>query len=103
MLSTLSSQLHFVREIQGVDTSNIEPLQSLRDESEIGRTEATIGLDELKQAFDKEDIKGQYYTRIRRRQDDKEAAEQMCDEWDALGHAERKVGKYFVVEGGKDG
>src|SRR3954454_3409908 len=33
MLKTLHSQLHFVRDIQSVDTEGVEPLQSIRDET----------------------------------------------------------------------
>jgi len=102
MLSTLSSQLHFVREIQKVDTTGVEPLQSLRDETQAGRQATTIGMEELKDAFAQEELKGQYYKRIRRRQQGPET-KQKDDQWDVLSHAEKKVGRYFVVEGGKEG
>jgi len=102
MLSTLSSQLHFVREIQKVDTTGIEPLQSLRDETQAGRQATTIGLEELKDAFAKEELKGQYYKRIRRKQQGSET-EDRDGSWDVLGHAGKRVGRYFVVEGGKEG
>ena len=39
MLSTLSSQLHFVKDIQSVDTTGVEPLRSLRDETAEGEKE----------------------------------------------------------------
>ena len=86
--------------MQKVDTSGVPPLQWLRDETEAGRREATIGLEELKDAFGKEELCGKYYKRIRRRRDvaESDAAE---EQWDVLGHAERKVGRYFVAEGGK--
>lgn len=102
LLSTLASQLHFVREIQNVDTTGVEPLQSLRDETASGRKEATINLEQLKEAFAKEDFKGDYYKRIRRRQHDNESQND-TEKWDVLGHAQKKVGRYFVVEGGKEG
>jgi len=101
LLSTLASQLHFVREIQNVDTTNVEPLQSLRDETASGRKDATINLEQLKEAFAEEDLKGDYYKRIRRRQHDTEI-ENKTEKWDVLGHAQKKVGSYFVVEGGKE-
>ncbi|GAB7344738.1 hypothetical protein MBLNU457_3208t1 [Dothideomycetes sp. NU457] len=101
LLSTLASQLHFVREIQKVDTTNVEPLQSLRDETASGREDATINLEQLKEAFTQEDLKGDYYKRIRRRQHDTETKNE-AEEWDVLGHAQKKVGRYFVVEGGKE-
>lgn len=100
MLSTLSSQLHFVKEIQKVDTAGIEPLRSLRDETTAGEQEAELGIDALKQALELEEVRGKHHKRIRRRN---EAHREKEEEWDVLGTAERKVGRYFVVEGGKDG
>ena len=101
MLSTLSAQLHFVRNIQKVDTTGVAPLQSLRDETEAGRKDSTIDLEQLREAFAQEEIKGDYHKRIRRRQHESTTATK-ADEWDVLGHAEKKVGRYFVVEGGKE-
>ena len=101
MLATLSSQLHFVREIQKVDTDNIEPLSSLRDETMEGRKDAELGLEALTEALAEEEERGKHYRRVRRRpsSDGKEAGEEKkCD---VLGAAEKKVGRYFVVEGGK--
>lgn len=98
MLATLSSQLHFVRQIQEIDTTGIEPLQSLRDETKEGESEAELGLDALKEALGKEEVRGKFHRRIRRRTDVGDQGEQ----WDVLGSATRKVGRYFVVEGGKD-
>jgi Asp-tRNA(Asn)/Glu-tRNA(Gln) amidotransferase C subunit len=96
MLATLQSQLHFVREIQAVDTTGVEPLQALRDETEEGIKEITVGLEELKEALSKEDVVGRMRRPRRRRGDvvDTDGAE----EWDVLGPAKRKVGKYFVVD-----
>lgn len=100
MLSTLTSQLHFVKEIQKVDTTGVEPLRSLRDETEQGRKEVEIGMDKLKEALEKEEVRGEFHRRIRRKSDVKEKERQQ--EWDPLGMAERKVGRFFVVEGGKE-
>lgn len=102
MLSSLHSHLHFVAEIRKVDTTNITPLQSLRDETSAGRTEQEIGLEELEDAFKNEDVKGKYYKRIRRRQEDVEVGES-AKTWDVTGAARKKVGRYFVVDGGKEG
>jgi Asp-tRNA(Asn)/Glu-tRNA(Gln) amidotransferase C subunit len=98
MLKTLSSQLHFVKEIQKVDTTGVEPFRSLRDETEAGEKEAELGLDALKEALAQEDVRGKYHKRIRRRR----AASQATASWDPLQTAQRKVGRYFVVEGGKE-
>ncbi|SMQ46636.1 unnamed protein product [Zymoseptoria tritici ST99CH_3D7] len=97
MLQTLTSQLHFVKQIQSVDTTNVEPLRSLRDETEEGEKEAELGLEALKGALAKEEVRGKFHKRIRRKREVQDA-----EKWDVLGHAERKTGRYFVVEGGKD-
>ncbi|KAL3421903.1 duf726 domain protein [Phlyctema vagabunda] len=101
MLKTLHSQLHFVRDIQSVDTEGIEPLQSIRDETEEGIKEITIGLDtpEIKEALAKEDYKGRN-KRPRRRRDEKVDTKGVED-WDALSTAEKTEGRYFVVSSGK--
>ena len=102
MLSTLSSQLHFVKEIQKVDTTGVEPLRSLRDETVEGEKAAELGVEAMRDALAKEEVRGKYYKRIRRRRDlDVRKGED--EEWDVLGTAERKVGRFFVIEGGKDG
>ncbi|KAI4743650.1 hypothetical protein E4T50_05966 [Aureobasidium sp. EXF-12298] len=89
MLSSLHSHLHFVAEIRKVNTTNITPLQSLRDETSAGKKEQEIGLEELEDAFKSEDIKGKYYKRIRRRQE--EAAEgESARTWDVMGAARKK-------------
>ena len=99
MLKTLSSQLHFVREMQSVDTSGVEPLRSIRDETREAEKEIEVTMDDLKEAFAKEERVGRS-GRLRRRRDlpvDTEGAE----DWDVLGHASRRVGRFFVVENGK--
>ncbi|EGP92009.1 uncharacterized protein MYCGRDRAFT_28532, partial [Zymoseptoria tritici IPO323] len=95
MLQTLTSQLHFVKQVQSVDTTNVEPLRSLRDETEEGEKEAELGLEALKGALAKEEVRGKFHKRIRRKREVQDA-----EKWDVLGHAERKTGRYFVVEGG---
>lgn len=99
MLSTLRSQLHFVKEIQNVDTEGVEPLRGLRDETARGEKEGAIGMEALKEALETEEVVGKKHRRIRRRS----AKNAEGEEWDALGTAARKVGRYFVVDGGKDG
>ncbi|KAJ5168550.1 uncharacterized protein N7482_004144 [Penicillium canariense] len=98
MLRTLESQIHFVKEIQGVDTTGIEPLRSIRDESAAAVKETTIGLDRLKDAFSKEHVSG----RRRRVQRVPSAKNDRPDgtTWDgnALGSAIKTKGPYFVVE-----
>lgn len=104
MLKTLHSQLHFVRDIQSVGTEGIEPLQSIRDETEEGIREATIGLDDLKAAFANEEIVGRNKRPRRKRGEpvDTKGAE----DWDALSTASEKIemptGNFFIVRSGKE-
>jgi Asp-tRNA(Asn)/Glu-tRNA(Gln) amidotransferase C subunit len=99
MLKTLTSQLHFVKEIQKANTTGVQPLQSLRDETAHGEQEAELGLEALKDALAAEDVRGKFHPRIRRRRDAAQAVKK--DEWNVLGSAGKKTGRYFVVEGGK--
>ncbi|KAI1737095.1 hypothetical protein F4680DRAFT_220367 [Xylaria scruposa] len=122
MLATLSSQLHFVRAIQGVDTTDVAPLRVIRDETAAGLREQTIGLAELREALGAEDVVG-HARRPRRRRIQKAGGqesrssgveerdterrsasqdqEQTLNEegnWDVLGGAtETAGGRYFVV------
>ena len=102
MLSTLHSQLHFVRDIQSVDTEGIEPLQSIRDETPEGIEEITIGMEDLREAFDKEETVGRMARPRRRRE---KLGVQEVEKWDVLREAKDKVktpnGEYFVVRSGK--
>lgn len=100
MLRTLESQIHFVQEMQRVDTTGVEPLRSIRDESPAAVKETTIGLDQLKDAFAKERVSG----RRRRVQRVPSARNGRPEEstWkgNALESASKKKGPYFVVETG---
>ncbi|KAI0485452.1 hypothetical protein F4859DRAFT_382180 [Xylaria cf. heliscus] len=127
MLATLSSQLHFVRAIQGVDTTDIPPLRVIRDETSAGLRAQTIGLAELAEALQAEDVVG-HARRPRRRRGGREAGssdkggeggdtdsareqgqgqEQVrneAEDWDVLGSAsETARGRYFVVRSGGTG
>ncbi|KAI3341300.1 hypothetical protein F4824DRAFT_309473 [Ustulina deusta] len=66
MLATLGSQLHFVRAIQDVDTAGVAPLRAIRDETAVGLREQTVGLAELRDALEAEDVVG-HARRPRRR------------------------------------
>ncbi|KAI1269473.1 hypothetical protein F5Y18DRAFT_99513 [Xylariaceae sp. FL1019] len=117
MLSTLSSQLHFVRSIQSVNTAGVSPLRVIRDETSNGLREQTIGLADLRSALGREDIVG-HAKRSRRRsalatqssedvtashQKPEEQPREMCDQqsnWDVLGGASETAGRrFFVVRG----
>ncbi|KAK1639752.1 hypothetical protein BDP81DRAFT_391816 [Colletotrichum phormii] len=99
MLRTLHSQLHFVRDVQSVDTTGVEPLRSLRDETTEGVTEATIGLQELQNALGKE-IPFGHKKRPKRLRGEK-VDTQGIEDWNTLETASRTAGKYFVVQSSK--
>lgn len=101
MLNTLESQIHFVKDIQRVDTTGVEPLRSIRDESAAAVQETTIGIEHLQAAMAKEQVIGRR-KRIQRVPGDKNTRPDGSI-WDgnALGAASRTKGRYFVVDTGK--
>ncbi|MCJ1242373.1 hypothetical protein MMC14_010381 [Varicellaria rhodocarpa] len=99
ILKTLASQLHFVQAIQNIDTTGIEPLRSIKDETTQAKMENEINLDSLKEEFGNEEIVGPS-RRIRRKQI-LPVATSNVENWDALFHVPKKVGRYIVVETGK--
>lgn len=107
MLQTLHSQLHFLKDIQIVNTEGVEPLRSIRDETEEGKRQATIGLDtpEIREALGKEEVKGRN-KRVRRKRG-VEVDTKGSEDWDVLSTAGRVEevagGRYFVVRSGKEG
>jgi len=100
LLISLHAHLHFVKEIQSVNTAGVEPLQSLRDETKLGEKEAEVGLEALREALQNEEVKGVKLKRIRRKRD--AGIKNLAEEWDVLGTAQSTAGRFFVVEGGKD-
>ena len=100
MLSTLRSQLHFVRAVQAVDTTGVEPLRSLRDETARGEMDAELGLEGMRDVLEGEEVRGKWHRRVRRKREGSTAGKE-DGEWEVLGQAARKTGRYFVVEGGK--
>jgi hypothetical protein len=111
MLATLHSQLHFVRDIQSVNTDGVEPLQSIRDETPEGEKEATIGLEDLRSALAKERRVGRMGRPRRIRYDGEvgvtktRGRKRNAEDWDVLGSAGETVSvgkaRYFVVRSGK--
>lgn len=100
LLKTLQSQIHFVKEIQKVDTTGVKPLSAIRDETWEAQEENTIHMDDLEEAFAKEQKIGRN-GRIKR---DKSQAPRTspAEQWDPLAHASGKIGRYFVVRTPKD-
>jgi Asp-tRNA(Asn)/Glu-tRNA(Gln) amidotransferase C subunit len=96
MLDTLAAQLHFVGKIQEVDTTGVEPLRAIRDETAAAEEEQTISLTTLADALKNEKTIGTHYKRIQRDTTPVDAKD--AEDWDVLGSAERKAGKYFLVE-----
>ena len=96
MIDTLKAQLHFVGEIQRVDTSGVEPLRALRDETVDAQVESTITVEALSEALAKEEVVGKHHKRIQRDTTPVDARE--AEDWNVLGSAERKSGPYFVVD-----
>ncbi|KAK3387696.1 hypothetical protein B0H63DRAFT_163689 [Podospora didyma] len=103
MLSVLQSQLSFLQAIQSVDTEGVEPLRSIRDETAAGMAEATIGLNQaqVRAALASEEIMGRCQRPRRQRGAAVDASE--AEEWDVLGTASQRAGRYFVVRSGKSG
>ncbi|KAF4450970.1 hypothetical protein F53441_5961 [Fusarium austroafricanum] len=98
MINTLQSQLQFVRVVQRVDTTGVEPLRAIRDETPEARQQMTIGLADLQEALDKE-VRIGHYQRARRV---REKIDSKAEKWDALNTASKTAGRYFVVESGKN-
>lgn len=100
MIKDLQSQLRFVQTIQKVNTEGVKPLQSIRDETKIAEAENKITVQSLQDEFDKEVVVG------RRGRITKEEALinnlEEVENWDPLGQAPKKMGRYFVVETDKD-
>ncbi|TWU78669.1 hypothetical protein ED733_005753 [Metarhizium rileyi] len=99
MLCTLQDQLHFVRAVQSVDTTGVQPLRAIQDETDEARRENTITLSDMKELLDAEEQVGHYQRprRVRARIDDENG-----EKWDVVGTACRRAGKYFVVESKKE-
>ncbi|KIW25825.1 aspartyl/glutamyl-tRNA(Asn/Gln) amidotransferase, C subunit [Cladophialophora immunda] len=114
MLRDLRDQVHFVKEIQKVDTTGVEPLVAIRDETSEHRQERTITRSTLAEFIALEEKKGRNGT-IRRRRDtyqvtsftpdsqpweeDPLAWSKVEDPW-ALGEdgESRKMGRFFFVK-----
>ena len=102
MLQTLESQIHFVKEIQRVDTTDIPPLRSIRDETEEAIQENAISLSDLKPALDRETRVGRARRIQRQKAERLEKPDGETWDGDALKYANKRIGKFFVVQSGSD-
>ena len=98
MLSQLHQQLHFVRQIQDVDVEGVEPLARIQDETQEAQRERTHDLESMKDVLKNERWVGRWNRRVRQAKSQEGSKEN--ENWDVLGQARRKVGRFFVVEGG---
>ncbi len=101
LITDLQSQLKFVQAIQSVDTSGVEPLQSIRDETKEAEQEQEIMVATMQEEFDKEEVVGRR-GRIRRREDAPNPVKESMEGWDPLAQAPKKMGRFFVVDTAKD-
>jgi Asp-tRNA(Asn)/Glu-tRNA(Gln) amidotransferase C subunit len=100
MVDILESQLLFVRDIQSVDTQGVDPLRSIRDETDQGLQEATIGLEQVRHVLSQEVAFGR--SKRPRRQKIIEKAPAEVENWNPLHTASDTAGPYFVVRSGKN-
>lgn len=104
MLADLQSQLQFVRAIQEVDTGGVEPLVALRDETEEGVKEGTIGLEEMRGELAKDEVVGMRGRIVRRKSagGNGEGGKERGGDLDLLAQAPKRLGQYVVVDTMKD-
>lgn len=69
MLKTLQSQVHFVKEVQNINTKDVEPLVAIRDETHAAIQERTVTLQSLQPFLDAEEKVGINGT-VRRKKDE---------------------------------
>jgi aspartyl/glutamyl-tRNA(Asn/Gln) amidotransferase C subunit len=114
MLHDLRDQVHFVKEIQKVDTTGVQPLVAIRDETSEYRREQTITREKLAEYLALEEKKGKNGT-IRRRRDTYQVTSFTADsqpwkedpiEWSKVedpwamgeGAETRRMGRFFFVK-----
>lgn len=96
---SLERQLHFVRNIQSVDTSGVEPLQSIRDETHQAMQERVVGLKQLRGALQQEKTFG--HRKRPKKLERKNNETNHREEWNIPSTASQKTGNYFLVRPGK--
>ena len=99
MLDMLQSQLQFVQAIRGVNTTGVEPLQCIRDETSMAQRENEISVHTLKDELAKEEHVG-FSGRIVRTGTALEAED--AEHVDPLAQAPKTLGRYVVVNTKED-
>ncbi|KAI4126536.1 MAG: hypothetical protein LQ338_003692 [Usnochroma carphineum] len=104
MLKDLQSQLQFVRAIQNIDIpESVQPLQSIRDETEEAMREHEFTVESLAGEFGKEEVVGKRGRIRRRKRDEKEQRDgKGREEWNPWKLAPRTVGRYVAVDTARD-
>ena len=90
-----------MRAVQAVDTSGVEPLRALRDETSEAEREVERDITtRCEEAMEKEEVLGKFYKRVRRKRDLEavDGERDVVQDWNPVENAERRVGKFFVVE-----
>lgn len=100
MIKDLGSQLQFVHAVQNIDTKDVEPSQSIRDETKQAREANTIGVANVQKYLDNEIISGKR-GRIRKTKANN-PRRHTPDGQDLLLQAPKKIGKYVIVDTAKD-
>jgi Asp-tRNA(Asn)/Glu-tRNA(Gln) amidotransferase C subunit len=121
LLQTLREQVHFLSAIRAVDTTDVEPLISIRDETDEGIQARTIGLDDLRPWLELESVDRNGTVRRKKVEREKVAVDANgkreerlkhgAMEWDAflnkmdeegVRHTRRnRAGNWFVVKKAK--
>jgi aspartyl/glutamyl-tRNA(Asn/Gln) amidotransferase C subunit len=114
MLRDLRDQVHFVKQIQKVDTRGVKPLVAIRDETSEYREEQTISVNRLHHFIKLEEKKGTNGTIRRNKAYDHfpdltfhrrpQRWSTVPDPWaTGKGADSRKMGKFFYVQRKQDG
>ena len=103
MTRTLSSQIHFVKAMQGIKTDGVAPLRALREEHTVAQEEKTVRLADLQHELGAEKHIGRN-GKVRRvpGSESEEVKSKIleAEDWDPfkMSVAEKKnIGKYFFV------
>lgn len=101
MLQDLARQIHVVRQIQLVDEAGIEPLARLEDETVEAKKENQVNLETMKEELNREIWRGRWNRRVLGKQLPATGDRRSEGEWDVLRQAQKRIGRFFVVEGDK--